>query len=41
MDFLNKVTIDSFIYHKLDEAEWVISIKAVLDIFKKGILNHV
>ena len=41
MDFLSKVTIDSFIYHKLDEAEWVISIKAVLDIFKKGILNHV
>ncbi|NWH10030.1 TetR/AcrR family transcriptional regulator [Acholeplasma laidlawii] len=41
MDFLNKVTIDSFIYHKLDETEWVLSIKAVLDIFKKGILNHV
>jgi AcrR family transcriptional regulator len=41
MDFLNKVTIDSFIYHKLDESEWVLSIKTVLDIFKKGIINHV
>lgn len=41
IDFLNKVTIDSFIYHKLDESEWVLSIKTVLDIFKKGIINHV
>lgn len=41
LDFLNKVTIDSFIYQKLDEKAWYINIKSILDIFKKGISNHV
>ena len=40
MELLNKLTMDSFIYNKLDEAIYEKSIMIMLSIFKKGI-EHV
>lgn len=40
MELLNKMTIDSFIHHKMDEASYENSIKMMIDIFKRGI-SHV
>ena len=41
MDFLNKITEDSFIYHKYDETAWEKAIRSILEMLKKGIINHV
>lgn len=40
MELLNKLTMDSFIYNKLDEASYEKSMMMMLSIFKKGI-EHV
>ncbi len=37
LELLNKLTIDSFVHHKLDDTSYETSIKMMIEIFKRGI----
>lgn len=40
-EMTSSISVDSFIYEKYDESVWEHKLEEMLDILKKGILNHV
>lgn len=40
-EMTSRISVDSFIYEKYDESVWEHKLEEMLDILKKGILNHV